>query len=600
MTAATEVRWIESTSWELPFFGLPSRIPWPADVDPAEANKDPFEVDHLLRAIETLGDNAEEPFRGFHRASDHFEELSEALEDGELGRASELLEKLEQIYPGTSFSLYHRGLIARTEGRDDDALKLYEQAAEKTPGIGAIWNNIGAIHSARGRRDEAITAFHKALEINRSDAVALEGLAQLRYLVRLQAQDPQNPNAVAYVDIPTFRRMTSQQIPQLVNQPDQLLAFGEQLMRDGVVPDVGLQALELAAQARADHPHTLLALGAAYRVTGQHEKACATIRRYTELYPQDPNGFFNLAQSCNAAGDETGEKAALERVLELEPNYQPAIGIRFGLAPGEHDPAKEEELARWAADKKSWMAYLLASSLCRERGDSKGSLRWAEKALELNPDSEEVLLHYSATLGDNREFGKLASVIRPAVESGRYSKRLDWNYAQVLRQVGLTNDAVGVLRKAASSPDAPDELKSMAATVIDAWTGFLAGSGIPLEVHPQGILIKPVLITLPDGEEGGVVLNSGTQLPGEASFPWRVESDEATVTLQQGQEGGQTPPQRLGAFKVRGYQMNPEGRTTIDCYIIAQPDGALHFRATQGGKKLQVGWTHYTGPAKTA
>src|SRR4051812_47681630 len=48
------VRWIKSTSWELPFFGLPQEIPWPADVDPAIANQSPFEVEHLLNAIEQL------------------------------------------------------------------------------------------------------------------------------------------------------------------------------------------------------------------------------------------------------------------------------------------------------------------------------------------------------------------------------------------------------------------------------------------------------------------------------------------------------------------------------------------------------------------
>jgi hypothetical protein len=56
----------------------------------------------------------------------------------------------------------------------------------------------------------------------------------------------------------------------------------------------------------------------------------------------------------------------------------------------------------------------------------------------------------------------------------------------------------------------------------------------------------------------------------------------------------------LGAFKVRGFELGPEGRATIECHIIAQPDGALHFRAIQNGKKLQVAWTHYTGPQKTA
>ena len=50
-TLTTVFRWVDSTSWELDFFGLPHRIPWPQDVDPTVANNDPFEIEHLLRAI---------------------------------------------------------------------------------------------------------------------------------------------------------------------------------------------------------------------------------------------------------------------------------------------------------------------------------------------------------------------------------------------------------------------------------------------------------------------------------------------------------------------------------------------------------------------
>ena len=49
MTETTAVNWIDSTSWEPPFFGLPQRIPWPADVDPALANSDiRAAVDYLV------------------------------------------------------------------------------------------------------------------------------------------------------------------------------------------------------------------------------------------------------------------------------------------------------------------------------------------------------------------------------------------------------------------------------------------------------------------------------------------------------------------------------------------------------------------------
>lgn len=596
MTATSAVHWIESTSWELPFFGLPQRIPWPADVDPAEANKDPFEMDHLLRAIELLGDEAGEPWTSFRKASPQLEELSEALEDGETVRATELLAEVDQIHPGTAFSLYHKGYVARQQGREEDALNHYREAAEKAPQVGAIWNNLGSIYVFRGQRDEAVAAFRKALELKSNDPVALEGLAQLRVLVRLQAQDPQNPKAVAYVDIPTFHRMAQDQLPQLATSPDQLLGLGEQLLRDGLIPDVGLQALEQAAALRPTHPRTLLALGAAYRVLEQHDKARAAVTRYTEAYPQDANGFFHLAQVCNAAGDHDAERAALERTLELEPNFQQAIGVYFGLGEGEHDPAKEEALAKWSAERKSWMGYVIASTIARQRGDTAAALRHAERAVEIDPESEDVLLHYAAALGESREFAKLASVIKPAVESGRYSRRLDWNYAQVLREAGLTNDAIAVLRKGLNDPNAPEDFKKMSVTVIDAWTGYLAGSGSRLEVHPAGVLPRPVLITLPDGDEGGVVLNPGAPLPLEARFPWRAQGNETVVMLQQGQAVPGSEPHRLGSFRVGGIQPNPSGPTTIDCHVAAQPDGALHFRATQNNRKLPVAWTNYTGP----
>ena len=175
------------------------------------------------------------------------------------------------------------------------------------------------------------------------------------------------------------------------------------------------------------------------------------------------------------------------------------------------------------------------------------------------------------------------------VESGKFTKRLDWNYAQVLRQLGLTQDAIAVLRKAAAG-DVPDDFKASAALTIDAWAGFLTGSGVPLEVHSGGFLKRPVLLALADGD-GGVIVNAGTQLPREGSFPWRANSSEVTIALQQGETGGGAEPHALGAYVVRGVQAAATNTSSIECHVTAMPDGALHFRATQNGRKLPVGWT---------
>jgi Tfp pilus assembly protein PilF len=101
------------------------------------------------------------------------------------------------------------------------------------------------------------------------------------------------------------------------------------------------------------------------------------------------------------------------------------------------------------------MGHLIASSIARARGDNSTALRHADNAFAINPDSEEVLLHLSAVLGDQRELNRLATQIRPAVESRRYSARLDWNYSQTLHQLGLRDEAAGVLRRALSEKTHP-------------------------------------------------------------------------------------------------------------------------------------------------
>jgi tetratricopeptide (TPR) repeat protein len=578
--------WIESTSWEPAFFGLPQRVPWPADADPAGANREPFEMEHLLRAIRSLGASAGEPWVSFERGSAHLEDLSEALDDSDIVHAGQLLDRFEQDHPGTAFALFHRGAIARLEGRNDDAVKLFHAALERAPKSIPVWNNLGVLHAMRGERDLAVAAFRKTIETQPHDRTALEGLAQLRELVKL-LRNPKDQNSATYVELPQFEKIAAEQLQRLGNDPDQLLNYGEQLLRDGLAPEQGFQALEKAHALRPDHRRTVFAVTAAYRLRGQKDQAVAAISAYTKAHPEDAEGFFHLAQSCSAVGDSAGEHEALDKLLAIDPNAQAPLGIRFALTPTEHNPAKEQELAKFGEERGSWMAYILASNIARQRADSIHSVKWAERAYQLAPESEDVLLHYTAALGEARDFEKLVNIVKPKVETGKFSKRLDWNYAQVLQQTGLTKDAISVLRKA-SAGDAPEQFKSAAETMIDAWSGVLSGCGVQVEVHNAGFLQRPIVVALDDGD-GGIVLNAGSPLPASGSFPWRVYGPESRVSLQQGQTGGGLEPRGLGAFLVRGI-LPTEDSTTIECHVVAQSDGALHFRAIQNGRKLSVGW----------
>jgi tetratricopeptide (TPR) repeat protein len=352
-----------------------------------------------------------------------------------------------------------------------------------------------------------------------------------------------------------------------------------------------VEALERANELRPGDPKLMLTLGGAYHQAGDIAKARDMMGRFTSGFPNDPIGFFRMAQTDRALGNLDSERAALDRTLELDPNFHPALVVRFGVAPGAHDPAIEDELEKFGKLRKSWMAFVLASAVARERGDHAAAMRQAERALEIEPENEEALLHYTSALGGAKELGKLANVVRPAVESGKFSKRLDWNYAQVLRELGLTKDAVAVLRRAAEN--APEDFRKMAGTMIDAWSGLVCGCGVRLEVNPAGLLARPILITLPDGD-GGIVIDLGVQLPSNGAFPLRATSGQAFVTLQQGHSGSREP-RPLGVFRVRGIAASPEAPVAIDCDIFAMPDGNLHFRARQGNRKLPVNWGQGAG-----
>ena len=584
--------WIETNAWQLQFFGLPNRIPWPSDAKQPEATAQ-FDVGTLVRGVEAC--MAGEPgiigpWRGFLEASSHFQEMTEALEDQEYARASELLTLIDKAHPGSPYGLFHQAYVHRQSGNDQEAVKLYAEAAQKAPGVPFIWNNLGAMLAENGNREQALQAFMNALKINENDAVALEALVELRAAVKM-VRDPKNPNSFVYVPVEQFRQMALSQIDQLAANPDQLIGFGEAMLREGVVPDVGVKALEKAATIRPEDPRVQIALGAGTRMTGDFEKSKAAIAKFIELQPQDPWGHFNMAQTCNAAGDKEGERKALEKTIEMAPNIQPALAVWFDLN-NDHGPEKEKELAAFGEKRGAWMPLLLASSIARQRGDISAAVAHAARAFELNPQSEDVLLQYCAMLGDAQDGATLESAIQPAVTGGRFSKRLDWNFAQALRQVGKNAQAIDVLRRAQMS-DVPDDFKSAAARAIEFWTGLRAQSGEKLEVHPSGQLLRPVLLALDDGE-GGVVINARQLLPAQGKFPWRAREKggtEARVRLQQGQAGLGSSPKKLGVFIVKNVTPGADGTANIDCRVEASNDGRLLFAAGQDGRMLPVEWT---------
>jgi hypothetical protein len=177
------------------------------------------------------------------------------------------------------------------------------------------------------------------------------------------------------------------------------------------------------------------------------------------------------------------------------------------------------------------------------------------------------------------------------VQSGKFSRRLDWNYAQALKQCGRTQEAIQALINAASAEGTPEDFQQAAATTIDFWSGRLAESGVAVQVTRANTIARPVILSL-DGEDGATVVQAGKPIPCEVQFPWRVRlnaSGETRVVLQQGQSGSAAELHALGAFTVKVPPVTGAAHT-IQCLLGVNPEGRLLFKAVQNNRELPVTW----------
>jgi len=586
---STSYVWVDSTSWELEFFGLPSRIPWPADADPKTASEEPFDHEKLAQAIELMGAEAGEPWKGYLAASEHFGELVELLEDSESPEAIALLDQIEALLPGTPFVAFHRGIMARQEGYYEEAIKHFEAAAFKAPKVPPVWLQLGMLQAQEGDRGKAIAALNNAARLNPKDRMPFEALASLKAAVKV-LRNQNDPNSATYIGIPKYRELCEQQFNELRDKHAELIQFAEFQLHNELIPDMGVKALERARELAPNDPRTLAALSNGYRITKQHDKAKVAAEELTRLYPNEPQAWGNLAHILTSADDKAGERAALEKMLELDPNAAPALAILFGLRD-EPSAEVESRLAEHGETKKAPVALLLASDGARTRGDSAAALDYAARAFALEPEREEVLLQYCATIGDAKDEKRLRRDIEPLIHEGKFSKRLDWNYAHALKQMGETQEAINALITAASAEGVPQDFQHTVGSTLDLWTNRLAQSEVELVLNKTGGISRPVLVTL-DGEDGAVLFKAGQVLPSENRFPWRIRLDgngETCITLQQGQTGGPVDPVRLGSFAVKTPPVTG-GAHTIQCLIGAMPDGKLLFKAMQGPRELPVRW----------
>jgi tetratricopeptide (TPR) repeat protein len=600
-STAKPYRWIEIQHEDLDFYNVPRPFPWPRTAEiRVDAEKDfPFRT--LLDGIHLLLADEEDPphplWRRLGEVIDAGEDLATAFESADLERAGTLLERLDRLHPACPFIYFNQAFIVRQQGDRPEALRLYQAAVDAAPNLEFLWMRLGELAEEMGKSRQASAAYRKAQSLLPPHLQALEGLARLGVMKRIEHQNETGQREVVYVTAREFERIIRAEIAGLSGNLARLRNLLEQLLLGGD----GRLAAETARRVLALEPddfEALRALGEASRLAGNLREAEVCLAQALAQRPDDPWSHYLMALVRFDQKDRPAGEGLLERALELDPNLQAAIVSKFGLKPGQNDPRREARVVAWAAEQKSYQAFLLASIQARDREDEPTALEYARRAYELAPDNKMVLLQYTGMLGQVGEKEWMAALTKRMLVSGQGDYQVKYQFANALHDLGLTAEALRVLQTALEEEKhIPADWQDALAARIDQWNGRIVESEVSLERFTDGILRRPILLVLENGDTREMI-PAGAPLPQRkvVQLTLKARLDSLTLAFEQGAARGNLEPLRLGCFHIEGIDATRQPNEAPDFRIVASENGCLQFSARQGQRKLTVSWSLYRMP----
>jgi tetratricopeptide (TPR) repeat protein len=275
------------------------------------------------------------------------------LYDGEFAEASTLLSTLHTERPENADALTSLGSSYEMQQKIPEALEAYRAAAVADPSNPDRTLDYTRLLMDLDRYDEAI----EFIQTNMAETAATSPLQ-----LRLGAVEMIKGNYSAARD--DFRTV-------LAASPDLDVAYvgiAQTYAREG--NDV--EAIQIMEEARAKSPgHYLLEyyFGMLASRLGREQEAVAALGNAAQLEPKSLDPFFELGKLYGSQQDWSRARQALEHVIELNPQFQPAhfqlsrVYARLGL---NSQAAQEAQLTRNLVDEQR------ATALRRQRERGAG------------------------------------------------------------------------------------------------------------------------------------------------------------------------------------------------------------------------------------
>ncbi len=217
--------------------------------------------------------------------------------------------------------LLQQGWNAIAQGQFGRALRKFQQVVKEDPQHAEGWLGVGVALSSMGQMEEGYEALHRSLELDPQQVEGWHALAQtadaLGYLLE------------AIESIHMARRLAEEQ-----KRPPETLR-GLELTEAAFQQGLKRLAEDMGIDLSTEEGRTLLREGFHAFQEGvqalrakEYDRAVQAFRRAVALLPNTPRAWGNLGLALALKGEYEDAEAALQKALEIQPDYEPA---RFNL-----------------------------------------------------------------------------------------------------------------------------------------------------------------------------------------------------------------------------------------------------------------------------
>lgn len=247
--------------------------------------------------------------------------------------------------------------------RYDEALKVIDKLAGKSPRLPLAENLRGAVHMARDDLPQAQQSFTRALEYDPGYLPAANNLARIdlsrkdiksarsRFLAVLK-HTPENARAMtALAELAELEKNEAEYLKYVEQakkaDPKDIQARQMAIRYWLLKRDAGKALMEArSARESTGRVEFLDQIGAAQMLQGDLPSALATYGQWTQASPNSALPFFRLAQAQQQAKDRAAALKSLDRALALRPDFLEAGMNKAFLLAQEGRPDDGLKLAR--------------------------------------------------------------------------------------------------------------------------------------------------------------------------------------------------------------------------------------------------------------